>query len=94
MTQNTKTDWHPHKTKPVHKGVYQVKAKFPEGSKQVFWNYWDGHRWCGASTSLAQAREWGANGACQALQDREWRGLTDEGRSHANAEFDVQLTND
>lgn len=69
------TPWFPHKVKPVHKGVYEVRWSSWAGCNGGPYAYWDGRCWRWARSSVSAARGDTGN-SIGAGQDKQWRGLT------------------
>lgn len=71
ITNDMKTDWFPAEVNPVRKGFYETKLA---GVDEIWLRYWDHNSW------------W-YDGAVEfvecIVQDREWRGLTEEGALRA-----------
>ncbi len=65
-----KTAWFPAHIKPVHKGLYQVRA----GVVSTYAN-WDGEHWCLMSPNPYEASK---QKHASWRQDRIWRGIKKE----------------
>ncbi|WP_152414981.1 hypothetical protein [Cupriavidus sp. HMR-1] len=72
---NTLTPWFSNTAKPVRPGNYDVRNVV--NADETLVASWDGKQWFRAGRSKE-------NSYPLAVQDREWRGLTNRGRRAAN----------
>lgn len=67
-----KTPWFNSKTKPVHKGVYEIKGMW----FGTAYAYWTGKKWGWAQSTIKKANE--NRMTAGAMQRKVWRGLVKE----------------
>lgn len=73
MSKQKLTPWFPPDVKPVHHGVYQVRA--PGDDENFDWSLFDGEWRCYCSTAENAAKEAGDTYVSYFAGEDEWRGL-------------------